>query len=172
MELIDRNEPGMFNEAVMELGATICLKNRPSCLLCPVRSHCSASQTGNEAAIPVIVRKGSKQRAVNRLWFLQDGALLMQVHPQDASRLAGIAELPELPAVPPGAQLVMQKKRGISSEIITESVFALAAGDPLPDLVSGRSGIRMVPVNALAGLSVSAPHRRWIRELLEKDSYC
>jgi A/G-specific adenine glycosylase len=35
-ELLDRRRPGDFNQAVMELGATVCLPREPPCLLCPV----------------------------------------------------------------------------------------------------------------------------------------
>ena len=41
--LVDPARPGDFNQAVMELGATVCVPNtRPNCSKCPVRAHCAA----------------------------------------------------------------------------------------------------------------------------------
>ncbi|MUG91982.1 A/G-specific adenine glycosylase [Scytonema sp. UIC 10036] len=41
---ISAERPGDFNQAMMELGATVCRKTKPLCLLCPLRSQCLASQ--------------------------------------------------------------------------------------------------------------------------------
>ena len=39
-ELVDPAQPGDFNQAMMELGATVCLPRNPECLVCPLASHC------------------------------------------------------------------------------------------------------------------------------------
>jgi A/G-specific adenine glycosylase len=41
-QLVDPSRPGDFNEAMMELGATLCSKTKPGCSECPVSSHCQA----------------------------------------------------------------------------------------------------------------------------------
>ncbi len=41
-----------FNQALMELGALVCTPQNPSCLLCPVQTHCQAHQQGREAELP------------------------------------------------------------------------------------------------------------------------
>uniref|UniRef100_J3NC66 Adenine DNA glycosylase n=2 Tax=Oryza brachyantha TaxID=4533 RepID=J3NC66_ORYBR len=41
-ELVDPSRPGDFNQAMMELGATLCSKTKPGCSQCPVSSHCQA----------------------------------------------------------------------------------------------------------------------------------
>jgi A/G-specific adenine glycosylase len=45
-------EPGVFNEGLMELGATVCTPRNPRCMFCPVREHCDAFATGRQDAIP------------------------------------------------------------------------------------------------------------------------
>ena len=40
-ELLSRERPGDFNQAMMELGATVCLPRQPRCLLCPVSDLCA-----------------------------------------------------------------------------------------------------------------------------------
>jgi len=45
-ELVPGSRPGDWNEALMELGATICQPRRPSCAVCPVAAHCGAARAG------------------------------------------------------------------------------------------------------------------------------
>ncbi|MCS7238022.1 MAG: A/G-specific adenine glycosylase [Thermoguttaceae bacterium] len=45
-QLLPRRHPGEFNQALMELGALVCLPEKPLCLICPVRQFCRAYQTG------------------------------------------------------------------------------------------------------------------------------
>ena len=52
-----RNQPGVFNQALMELGATVCLPTNPQCSDCPVSANCRALQAGTVAQLPVKLRK-------------------------------------------------------------------------------------------------------------------
>jgi A/G-specific adenine glycosylase len=51
-EVLDRDRPGDWNQAVMELGATVCTPRRPACPACPVRSACRARVMGLEECVP------------------------------------------------------------------------------------------------------------------------
>jgi len=50
--LLDRRRPGDFNQAMMELGATICLPRTPNCEACPVSRHCKARRLDQVARFP------------------------------------------------------------------------------------------------------------------------
>ena len=50
--LLDRKSPGDWNQAMMELGATVCTPGSPQCLLCPVAKFCKARESGLQDAIP------------------------------------------------------------------------------------------------------------------------
>lgn len=52
-EIISRDNPSYFNQGLMELGALICIPKNPSCLLCPVRTHCRAFHEGVQRELPV-----------------------------------------------------------------------------------------------------------------------
>jgi len=162
--LLNHHNPGDHNEALMELGATICLKTRPLCLLCPVRQHCQAAASGNPEDLPVIPRKTARQRTVQRLFLFRRNRLLLTTYPPDARRLANISELPELPAhLARQAVPVTTRRRTISSERITEEIFTLPDGaqlDTLPD------DSHWVTIDELDQLTLSAPHSKWLRELL------
>jgi A/G-specific adenine glycosylase len=72
--LLDPGYPGDFNQAMMELGATVCLPRAPRCLACPVRDWCKtrgehpvtprAPMRSEDAAYALVIRTGSKYREV------------------------------------------------------------------------------------------------------------
>lgn len=51
-ELLDQENPGFFNQAMMELGATVCRPQSPTCLVCPVNLFCGAFQTARQDEFP------------------------------------------------------------------------------------------------------------------------
>ena len=55
-ELLNPAAPGDHNQAMMELGATVCLRHRPSCPACPVRGFCAAAKAGDPGAYPRLSR--------------------------------------------------------------------------------------------------------------------
>lgn len=52
--LLPAERPGAFNEAMMELGATVCLPRDPLCLVCPLSSMCAARRRGIERSLPLL----------------------------------------------------------------------------------------------------------------------
>nr|WP_315019754.1 A/G-specific adenine glycosylase [uncultured Aminipila sp.] len=64
-QLVSQEEPGNFNQALMDLGATICIPNgEPKCSQCPVSKHCKAYRHGLTSEIPIKVLK--KVRSIDR----------------------------------------------------------------------------------------------------------
>jgi A/G-specific adenine glycosylase len=55
--LVPVEAPGKFNEALMELGATVCTPRDPQCGVCPVKGMCVAAATGRQAELPVVAAK-------------------------------------------------------------------------------------------------------------------
>ena len=91
--LLDRSRPGDFNQAMMELGATICTPRSPQCLMCPLYKWCRSR--GADAPKPQVARR-SKQ--IHYALALQRDSVLLVQRPADASRMAGMWELPETSA--------------------------------------------------------------------------
>jgi A/G-specific adenine glycosylase len=96
-ELLDRNRPGDFNQAMMELGATVCTPRAPKCLLCPVSAWCRTQGEQPRSAQP---SRRNKQLCYA---FVQKrrSVLLVQRSP-DARLMAGMWELPQLSEAPDG----------------------------------------------------------------------
>lgn len=64
--------PSAFNQAIMELGALVCLPNgRPRCEQCPVSFLCKAYQNGNMTAYPVKPQKNPRKIIQMTVWILQ-----------------------------------------------------------------------------------------------------
>ena len=108
-KLLDRTRPGDFNQAMMELGATLCSPKNPQCLLCPVAKMCAARGAGVQQEFPARTEKAKNQeieRAV--FWIERRGKVLAWQRPANARLMPGFWELPEkeqLPAVAPAHEL-------------------------------------------------------------------
>ena len=61
-ELLSRRAPGDFNQAMMELGATVCTARSPRCLLCPLSSECRARAAGEVEELPVREKRSRPRR--------------------------------------------------------------------------------------------------------------
>lgn len=107
--LLDTSQPGAFNQAMMELGATVCFPKKPQCLVCPVGQHCAARRMGTQEQRPVkgaAVKNIEEERVV--FWIAETGKVLAWRRPPHAKLMAGFWELPErtqLPAVSVGRTL-------------------------------------------------------------------
>jgi len=56
-DLVPTKRPGDFNEAMMELGATVCHRQSPDCELCPLKTVCQAYQKGVQMELPQRVKR-------------------------------------------------------------------------------------------------------------------
>jgi A/G-specific adenine glycosylase len=90
-ELIDPERPGDFNQAMMELGATICLPHSPTCSICPISRHCSAR--GNLAVKTPTAPQLRAQR--NLALMTRKNAILLSRHGSTESVMPGLWDLPE-----------------------------------------------------------------------------
>jgi len=61
-KLVQRAEPRTINQAIMELGATVCSFKAPRCLVCPVQGACIAYKVGKQLAIPPVKKRPATVR--------------------------------------------------------------------------------------------------------------
>lgn len=97
-ELLVPARPGDSNQALMELGATLCTPRRPKCLLCPLAGGCRAAAEGDPERYPAprVKRVSEKRRLVVAVAEGNGGVLLFR-RPDDSDLLAGTWELPWVP---------------------------------------------------------------------------
>ena len=62
--LVKQAEPRLINQAIMELGATVCSFKAPRCLVCPVQRACVAYKTGMQAVIPPVKKRPETVRVL------------------------------------------------------------------------------------------------------------
>ena len=91
--LLARQRPGDFNQAMMELGATICTPRAPQCLVCPVVSLCKTRGAGERSAAPA-----RRRQDVNYALVRHGSRVLLVQRSGDSSLMAGMWELPALTA--------------------------------------------------------------------------
>jgi A/G-specific adenine glycosylase len=93
-KILDPARPGDWNQAMMELGATVCLPRDPRCLLCPVRESCAGFQIGKPENFPR-KRELPATRAVRAVAIaaVRRGKILV-LQRGDDTRFAGMWEFP------------------------------------------------------------------------------
>jgi A/G-specific adenine glycosylase len=93
-ELVRGPRPGDLNQALMELGATLCTPKNPACAACPVRTACDARAQGDAEQLPVKKKKAKPKpmRAVAAM-VERDGKILCVRRPE-TGLMAGLWELP------------------------------------------------------------------------------
>lgn len=119
-----------YTQAIMDLGATVCRRSKPSCGECPVAQACVAHTQGNPGAYPA--RKPKKDKPVRRTHMLllqrEDGAVLLEQRPP-VGLWGGLWCLPEIDDA-----------------------------EALHDDCAGRYGVRLGPATAWPGLRHTFSH--------------
>ena len=95
VEQMPEGKCGEFNQALMELGATVCVPNGdPQCRVCPWRSICLAHKNGREIDYPVKTRKKPRRVEEKTILLIRDGdRMVLQKRPAKGL-LAGLYEFP------------------------------------------------------------------------------
>lgn len=94
-ELLDPRHPGDSNQAMMELGATLCAPAAPDCPRCPVARWCRARALGRPEEFPAAPPKPPGVEETWRVALIERrGRLLVRQRPHDAGIMPGIWELP------------------------------------------------------------------------------
>jgi A/G-specific adenine glycosylase len=152
--LLDRTRPGLFNQAIMELGATVCVPRAPKCGECPLARECRGHRMGTAAGLPVKLRKKEPVRIAAAVTIVtRGGSVLLWQRGQGEGRMAGFWELPD-PSQLPG--LRHRKALGQFRHTITHHhyTFEVTTADvsriPSDYRWVARSRLRSVPLSTVA----------------------
>jgi A/G-specific adenine glycosylase len=144
-ELLSHQRPGDFNQAMMELGATVCLPRQPQCLLCPVSYLCA---TRGELQRPT---KGTRQtkRDIHYTLASRNGSIFLIQRSKAAPLMPGMWELPETDRNETTAAWLTVRH----SITVTDYVVRVLRG-PAPKEIRGRwvhkSRVTALPLTGLA----------------------
>ncbi|MWV11182.1 A/G-specific adenine glycosylase [Pseudomonas sp. R-28-1W-6] len=122
-----------YTQAMMDLGATLCTRSKPSCLICPLQSGCQAHLLGLEIRYPVAKPRKElpRKRTLMPLLANRDGAILLYRRPS-SGLWGGLWSLPELDdladleALASQHALQLGKRRELAGLTHTFSHFQLA----------------------------------------------
>jgi A/G-specific adenine glycosylase len=131
VEAAAANQAGTVNEALMELGALVCVPANPRCMLCPVSDHCQAFAQGTQNQRPVTSPKKQTPHydvAAGVIWQGEIGVspVLIAQRPQEGM-LGGLWEFPGGKLEPEDADLPTCLRR----EILEELDIEIAVGAPI-----------------------------------------
>ncbi len=173
-DLLNKAEPGRHNEAMMELGATVCQKHNPTCTVCPVVTFCAGAASGVPELLPKIERKATVKEAITRLWIQENDNLLFHQIPDKAKQLAGQYELPSLTQInlseKPITKILATKKRSITNRRITETIISTPPSDSINKAIKNDLSLKWISIKHLEKVTLSGPHRKWVNELVSLNT--
>ena len=119
--LLDPQQAGDFNQAMMELGATVCLPEKPRCGECPVAGFCMTQGERREPAkAPAARRKQQTAYALAR----RDGSVRLVRRAASESLMPGMWELPAF--IPNGIEPILRLRHAITATDHAVAVYASA----------------------------------------------
>ena len=149
--LLDRTRPGAFNQAMMELGAMVCIPRAPACLTCPVVDFCA---TRGEMAGGAKAARQKKREIHYALDFRTNGdpggAVFLVRRARDARLMAGMWELPEIPRLPPRSKPAFTVRHSITTTDYTVRVWRRSVPEDLPGKMIA---LPRLPTLAMTGLT-------------------
>lgn len=162
--LIYSGRPGDYNQAIMELGATICHRQSPLCTICPIISFCISGQKGNSENFPCISKKKKRKENIERLWIENSVGLLLEKTEGKSKRLAGIYELPKNEKHSPFQvhDIIIQKRRTIGVVDYCESIYSASIEEKS---IKKNLALEWINWRDINSITISGPHRKWIDEI-------
>jgi A/G-specific adenine glycosylase len=168
--LVPPRRAGDFNQALMDLGATVCTPVEPACDACPLAGACEANRSGRVAAIPA---KSTRRKSVDRheaaVVAVRGGRVLL-VQRAEGEWWAGLWDFPRVPVASRKAAARLGEHIGTirhsvtHHRIVLEVVRVSAAWIPEGAVaVAGRGKKtvrRWVPLASIDGVAMPSPARR------------
>ena len=151
--LLDRRDPARWNQAVMELGATVCLPREPLCGECPVAAHCAARRAGTVSDLPVKRAKPAPEHLERTLLVIRrQGRILLTPSP----RVKGFWDLPE--HLEHAASFRIGATLGVFRHTITHRHFRFTVKEAIA--VAASKGARWHTEKELARIPLSTTARK------------
>ena len=150
--LLDPERPGDFNQAMMELGATLCLPHAPLCESCPIARHCSA-----QGHLPTTKLRAPQNRAHRYLALVRrKNAILLKQRSRSESVMPGLWDLPERtePELPP----ILLLKHSIMNTYYEVRVYGTGPPAQIP-------GARWISLSRLGSIPLTGMSRKILRAL-------
>lgn len=136
--LVPTERPGAFNQALMELGSTVCMPRHPDCRACPLRAVCLARAAGVESSLPRISPARVAPTVPVAFAYVRSRERVLLVRRPEAELLGGLWSLP-------GGEVSGHR----------------AARAGLGAAVAAQTGLRVDVGESVAPVDLVFSHRRW-----------
>ena len=158
-ELVDPRQPGDFNQAMMELGATVCLPRNPQCLVCPIADQCATRGEHKTAArAPMMSREAAYALCLRTRKGVRQ--VLLEQRPSSVTVMPGMWELPALRnGSVPDEHLRMTVRHAIMQVNYSVRIRAVAEAE-VSALTVGAHARRWVAVDELSLLPLTGLARK------------
>jgi A/G-specific adenine glycosylase len=135
-QLMDRKDPARSNQALMELGAMVCLPRNPLCGECPIQKFCGAHRHGTVEQLPPPCVKPATVQREHTLLIVRRGARVLLMPSQ---RVQGFWDLPERESFAPATAIRLGANLGTFRHSITNSRYVFEVREAI---------VRVVPKTA------------------------
>jgi len=164
-EHLPQGEAGDYNQALMDLGATICLPKNPRCLICPLMENCQSRANGTQEQRPVLKPRKETPQVVHAAGVIvRDDMVLLAKRPSKGL-LGGMWEFPN-------GQVEGDSAEGLESALETGYRLKVQKGEALGIVKHAYTHFR-VTVHAYRCKLVSIPENeslKWVK-LKELEEY-
>ena len=182
-ELVPAERPGDYNQAVMDLGATVCVPGTPDCDRCPLQAFCDAFAKGDAAQLPAIPAARPPKEIRWNLYLLFSGNRVL-LRRRTEKLLQGLWCFPMLqcPAEPEDPAAAAERKWRLSLDaaspvgqarhVFTHQIWImnLYTADTAPD-VPAPAGYEWIPLGAMDTLALPAAMKA-AAALVRKKAAC
>lgn len=178
--LVPKDHPGDFNQAMMDLGATVCVPGTPNCEKCPLQGMCDAFAAGDADELPILPRKnppkvieyavclifsGNKvlmrqrtEALLRGLWVfpMAEGAFATRTLPREVKRLTHL-------------DVRQVKDAGEAKHIFTHQVWEMHLYTMSADeAAQAPAGYAFVPLDGLSALAIPAAMKAAVQVVREQ----
>ena len=155
--LVPKSNASIFNSALIDLGALVCVARQPKCGICPVKTFCRAK---NPQTLPVRKSRPRTKRLIEEHAFVvRQGKILLE---QSSTRWRGMWILPPLQRESANQQPVYESIFPFTDHRVTLSVYARHREKIRKPLQS------WVRIDSLDSIPMPSPHRKALRHLLSE----
>jgi len=164
--LVPHERPGDFNQALMDLGATVCTPGTPACEKCPLQAECDAYAAGDAEDLPVLPRKNPPKVIDYAVCLIFSGARVLMRQRTEAM-LRGLWVFPmvegkfTLRHLPSAVKKLTRqsvtdvRSVGEAKHVFTHQIWQMQLYTMLiPENTEAPAGYRLVPVEEMMDLAI------------------
>lgn len=166
-EFLDRRDPSTHNQALMELGATVCLPRRPLCLVCPLRDDCRGRDRAEDFPVKSRVAQVKREETVA---IIRKGKSFYCEQVPEGKPWHGLWRFPDFdPARMVRGEEIARIKYGITKYSVTMQAVSAKWVAVALRATKGQPNGRYLTTEEMQSLAFAAPHRKLIQTFTKNN---